>query len=175
MRATFIFGKVFPCWPFLLSEVAKGKTDKQSRTQCAQQIGFTPFFRFRDIYPDPLFVLIIQVLFVGLALPISQHAFIILASGKSTTRIRLRNITVKLCLVFLLTSPRFLWSQHGSIYPLVESSVLWHTNVSKLFGWFRIVIGKLWKKVKCMIWGYWSLKFIVKCDLIKPFRFQSEC
>ena len=60
MRATFIFGKVFPCWPFLLSEVAKGKTDKQSRTQCAQQIGFTPFFRFRDIYTDPLFVLIIH-------------------------------------------------------------------------------------------------------------------
>ena len=60
MRATFIFGKVFPCWPFLLSEVANGKTYKQSRTQCAQQIGFTPFFRFRDIYPDPLFVLIIH-------------------------------------------------------------------------------------------------------------------
>ena len=56
----FIVGKVFPCWPFLLYGEVKGKTDKQSRSQYAQQIGFTPFFHFRDIYSDRLFVLIIH-------------------------------------------------------------------------------------------------------------------
>lgn len=56
----FIVGKVFPCWPFLLYGEVKGKTDKQSRSQYAQQIGFTPFFHFLDIYSDRLFVLIIH-------------------------------------------------------------------------------------------------------------------
>ena len=41
MRATFIFGKVLSLvsfsWPFLLSGETEGKTDKQSRAQCAQQ------------------------------------------------------------------------------------------------------------------------------------------
>ena len=65
MRATFIFGKVLFLvsfsWPFLLSGETKGKTDKQSRAQCAQQTqGFTPFFHFRDIYSDRLFILMIH-------------------------------------------------------------------------------------------------------------------
>ena len=60
MRTTFFLLKGIPLLAFLLYGEVKGKTDKQSRTQCAQQIGLTPYFHFLDTYSDRLFVLIIH-------------------------------------------------------------------------------------------------------------------